>query len=148
MSENAILIDTDRNTVFEVLSDGWKYTNWVVGASHMRAVSANWPQVGAKLFHSTGLWPIMIHDQTEVQSLEPGRRLVLRAKGRPLGSAIVEIELSEEPGGCRVTMREEPIAGLGKLLHNSASEAVLRRRNDESLGRLAALCERRTEPTE
>jgi uncharacterized protein YndB with AHSA1/START domain len=148
MSENAILIDTDRNVVFDVLSDGWKYTNWVVGASHMRAVSANWPQVGAKLFHSSGLWPIMIRDETEVQSLEPGRRLVLRAKGRPLGSAIVDIEVSDEHGRCRVTMREEPVAGPGKWLHNSVTEALLHRRNEESLGRLAALCERRTEPTE
>lgn len=44
-------------------------------------------------------------------------------------------------------MSETPIAGPGKSLHNPATEALLTRRNIESLARLAALTERRTTPT-
>jgi uncharacterized protein YndB with AHSA1/START domain len=148
MSENTIRIAADCDTVFAVLADGWKYTNWVVGTSHMRAVSAEWPDVGTKLFHSAGAWPLMTRDETEVQSVEPGRRLVLEAHGRPLGSAIVEIDLSDDGDGCRLTMREAPTKGPGKWLHNALTEALLHHRNEESLARLAALCERRTEPSE
>jgi uncharacterized protein YndB with AHSA1/START domain len=148
MSENTIHIDTERETVFAVLSDGWKYTNWVVGTSHMRAVSGDWPAQGAKLFHSAGAWPLMTRDETEVRSVEPGRRLVLEAHGGPLGSAVIDMELDDEGSGCRLTLREEPIAGPGKWLHNPLAEALLHRRNTESLARLAALCERRTEPSE
>jgi len=45
-------------------------------------------------------------------------------------------------------MVETPIAGPGKWLHNPAAEALLIRRNQESLARLAALAERRTEPAD
>jgi uncharacterized protein YndB with AHSA1/START domain len=149
MAENSIRIAADTDTVWEVLCDGWKYTNWVVGASHMRAVEAEWPQRGAKLFHSVGAWPLMTRDVTEVDAVEPKRRLVLIAHGRPvLGTAVVELELQADGDGCEVTMRERPIAGPGKWFYNPAAEAVLHRRNTESLQRFAALCERRTEPSE
>ena len=40
--------------VWAVLADGWSYPLWVVGASRMRAVSADWPQPGAKLHRDDG----------------------------------------------------------------------------------------------
>lgn len=49
---------------------------------------------------------------------------------------------------CLVTMRETPVAGPGKWLHNLAAEALLRRRNTEALDRLAAAAEARHAPTE
>ena len=33
--------------VWAVIADGWTYPCWVVGASRMRAVSADWPAAGA-----------------------------------------------------------------------------------------------------
>ena len=45
-----------------------------------------------------------------------------------------------------MTLAEAPVGGLGKWLHNPVNEAVLARRNVETLARLAALAERRTEP--
>jgi hypothetical protein len=91
---------------------------------------------------------VVARDETVVESVEPDRELVLTARGRPLGEARVAIELEDEPGGCKVTMHETPISGPGHWLHNPLSEAVLVRRNTESLARLAAVAERRTAPSD
>jgi len=47
-----------------------------------------------------------------------------------------------------VTMTETPISGPGKWLHNPVTDGLLGRRNTESLARLAAIAERRTEPSD
>jgi uncharacterized protein YndB with AHSA1/START domain len=146
MATNHVHVEASSQQVFDTLADGWTYTNWVVGTSHMRAVEDQWPAVGSRLFHAAGAWPMMTRDETVVKSVEPGRRLELTARGRPFGEASVVIELADQDGGCRVTMHETPVAGPGKWLHNPATEALLVRRNTESLARLAALCERRTTP--
>ncbi len=41
--------------LFAVLSDGWTYSGWVVGTSHIRAVDAAWPAVGARIHHASGV---------------------------------------------------------------------------------------------
>jgi hypothetical protein len=146
MAVNRVRIAATRPAVWDVLSEGWLYTNWVVGASHMRAVESTWPAEGSKLFHSAGVWPLLTRDETVVTACEPQRKLSMTARGRPLGEAAVILELTDDNEGCLVTMHETPIAGPGKWLHSPVTEALLVRRNDESLARLAALCERRTVP--
>lgn len=148
MAVNKVHIAASRDRVWDVLAEGWNYSNWVVGTSHMRAVEDGWPAVGTKLFHASGPWPLMTRDETEVEQCTPGRSLVLTARGRPLGEAKISIELSDDGDGSNLTMTETPSAGPGKWLHNPALEAVLVRRNTEALARLAALCERRTVPSE
>lgn len=147
MAVNSTVVSVGRAAVFAVLSDGWAYSNWVVGTSHMRAVEAAWPAVGSKLFHTSGPWPIALNDETVVEQMEPDRRIQLLAKGRPLGSARIVLELADEGTGCRITMTETPVAGPGHWLHNPATEAVLLRRNAEALERLTALVERHTKPS-
>jgi uncharacterized protein YndB with AHSA1/START domain len=135
--------------VFAVLADGWLYSNWVVGTSHMRAVQANWPAVGARLFHASGVWPLVTRDESIVEEVETERRLVLLAKGGALGQARVVLEL--EPAGddaTIVTMTETPVAGPGKWAHNPLSDALLARRNVEALARLACIAERRSQPSD
>ena len=135
--------------VWEVLCDGWLYPSWVVGASRMRAVDASWPAAGSRLHHSVGVWPLLIDDDTRVREVEEGRRLLLRARGWPLGEADIELRL--EPGGdgreagsgCRVSMAEQPAEGPGIGLFNPLADRLLAARNSESLGRLAALAEGR-----
>jgi uncharacterized protein YndB with AHSA1/START domain len=139
-------IKASPSQVFAVLANGWAYSNWVVGTSHMRAVDANWPAPGCALYHAAGLWPLVVRDKSVVEAVEPDRSMTLTAKGRPLGEARVMIELESDGDGTLVTMHETPIAGPGKWLHNPASEALLDRRNVESLARLAAIAERRSEP--
>jgi uncharacterized protein YndB with AHSA1/START domain len=149
MATNEIEIAASGHDVFAVLSDGWSYSNWVVGTSHMRAVEADWPAVGSRLFHCAGAWPAAIRDYSVVETCEPERRLVLTASGRPFGKARIVIELDEgSRGRCRVTMHETPISGPGSWVNNPAGELVLHRRNTESLNRLAAICERRTSPSD
>jgi uncharacterized protein YndB with AHSA1/START domain len=148
MAVNTARINASPADTFAVLSDGWRYTNWVVGTSHMRAVEADWPAKGSRLFHASGVWPMAMRDETVVEEMEPDRKLVLLARGRPFGEARIVIELEEDGGGTRVTMQETPVAGPGQWLHNPLSEAMLVRRNTESLARLTALVERRTTPAE
>ncbi len=90
----------------------------------------------------------MTRDETVVEAATDGQRLVLTAKGRPFGEARVVIELAADGAGTRVEMAETPVAGPGAWLHNRATEALLTRRNVESLARLSAITERRTTPVE
>jgi hypothetical protein len=133
--------------VFAVLADGWSYSDWVVGTSHLRAVDGRWPNRGARLQHAFGAWPAVIPDESEVEKVIPGELLVLIVKGRPLGSARVVIDLQPAGGGTDVTMTEDPLSGPGKWVHNRVTDALLAARNTESLHRLAALAEHRTQPT-
>jgi len=133
--------------VFEVLADGWSYTAWVVGASHVRAVEPSWPAVGARIHHSFGAWPLVLRDDTTVEVCEPASRLVLLANGRPLGRARVELRLEQELSGTRVTMEETVVDGPGHLVPKSVMDRLIVPRNRESLGRLGALAERPTSPS-
>ncbi len=141
-------IPATPHEVFGVLADGWLYSNWVVGTSHMRAVEAHWPAVGARLFHASGVWPLVTRDESVVEEVEPDRRLVLLAKGGALGQARVEIDLVADGPATTVTMTEAPVAGPGKWAHNPLGDAILARRNVEALARLAALSQRLTEPSD
>lgn len=139
-------IEASPEAVFAVLADGWRYSNWVVGTSHMRAVESHWPAAGARLHHCSGVWPLVTRDETIVEESAPGRKLVLLAKGGILGSARVVLELEPDGDGTLVSLSEAPVAGFGKWVHNPALDRVLARRNVETLARLAALSERHTEP--
>ncbi len=132
--------------VFAVLGDGWLYSGWVVGTSHMRAVQDSWPQVGSKLFHASGVWPLVIRDETVVLCSESPSLLVMQAKGGPLGQARVELRLTAHGTGCLVEMDEEPVRGPGRWFHNPIAAAGIARRNVEALARLATLVERPAVP--
>lgn len=136
-------IDAPPGRVFEVLSDGWLYPSWVVGASRMRAVDGSWPSPGARLHHSVGVWPALLNDNTEVLTCEPDARLVLRARGWPMGEATVEIELhpGDDPGTTLVVMREDVSAGPAKVMPRPLRAAAIVPRNVESLRRLAYIAE-------
>ena len=140
------LVDAPADRVWQVLADGWSYPLWVVGASRMRAVSQNWPQVGAELHHSAGVWPALLNDKTVVKQVEAGRFVRLVPKGRPFGSA--EVEISVEPRGEQtlVRMREDVVSGPAKLVPERVRQAATVVRNRETLRRLALLAERRTRP--
>jgi len=146
----SVTIRATPAAVHAVLADGWAYAGWVVGASHVRAVQADWPAVGSRLFHARGTWPLLMEDHTVVEAVDPGRRLVLLAHGGRLGDARIELSLTPDgPNGghTRVTMVETPVAGPGKWVHNPIADALLTRRNTEALTRLGCLVERPTTPT-
>jgi hypothetical protein len=139
-------IHASRRQVWDVIADGWTYSQWVVGNSRMRAVDPNWPDVGSTIRHSIGVWPLVINDETVVEESVPQEKLVLHAKGQ-LGGARVVLRLSDIPDGCRVTMEEYPVSGVGALVPRKAGDLAAWPRNRETLWRLAAIAER-LKPTE
>jgi uncharacterized protein YndB with AHSA1/START domain len=139
-------IKASPEEVFAVLANGWYYSGWVVGTSHMRAVEPEWPAVGSRLFHASGVWPAALRDETQVEDVSPSERLVMTARGRPLGEARVELTLTADGTGTLVRMNETPTSGPGRWIHNPLNERMLVRRNIESLARLAAIAEGRSHP--
>jgi uncharacterized protein YndB with AHSA1/START domain len=129
--------------VFAVLHDGWLYPLWVVGASRMRDVDEGWPAPGTKLHHSFGTWPLLIDDTTEVLDLQPDRRLVLEARGWPVGTARVEITVEAAGGGSLVSIAEDVSDGPARLVPQPVRVAGIDVRNRETLRRLAYLAEGR-----
>ncbi|HST49764.1 SRPBCC family protein [Jatrophihabitans sp.] len=147
MTEVRASMRAGADRIFAELADGWAYVGWVVGASHIRDVDAGWPEVGSKIHHKVGVWPLVIADDTESLVCEPGRRLLMRAKGWPLGEATVEIVLDQRsPSQTEVTLREAPTAGPGHWLDNPVQRWLLRLRNRETLRRLADRVEHRPRP--
>jgi uncharacterized protein YndB with AHSA1/START domain len=144
MTTNTRVLKTTPDRVWDVLSDGWLYPLWVVGATRMRAVDAAWPEAGAKIHHSVGVWPAVLDDNTEVLECEPGRFLRLRARGWPLGEAEVALRLSASGAGTLVEIDERAVSGPGALVPGPIAGLSIKIRNVESLRRLAFLAEGRT----
>ncbi len=143
MAENTRLVHATPDQVWAVLSDGWVYPVWVVGASRIRDVDDDWPAVGSKLHHSVGLWPLLIDDDTEVTDATSGVSLSLRARAWPVGEAAVTIRLTPAGGGTEVRITEDAVSGPGTLVPPPLRGVTLKWRNDETLQRLAYLAERR-----
>ncbi len=143
MSVNARTIKATPEKVWEVLSDGWLYPVWVVGATRMRDVDPTWPQVGAKIHHSAGVWPAIVDDNTEVLEAEPARYLKLRARGWPMGEAQVTMTITPAGDDTRVEIVEEAVSGPAVLVPKPAMDLMIKIRNVESLRRLAFIAERR-----
>jgi uncharacterized protein YndB with AHSA1/START domain len=145
MSTRSRPIAATPDQVWSVLADGWLDPLFVVGASRLREVDDDWPAVGSRLHHSVGTWPLLIDDTTEVLEVEPGRRLVLQARGWPAGEATVELTLQETGGSTLVTIREDATAGPGVLVPKPLRDVQLNLRNAETLQRLAYVVEGRTQ---
>ena len=135
---------TTPDKVWEVLSDGWLFPLWVVGASRIRGVDETWPAPGSRLHHSVGLWPVMLDDHTEALACDPVERLELQARAWPLGEARVVVSLRPADGGTEIEMEEGLTHGPGTVLPRPLRDAALRWRNKESLKRLAMLAEGRS----
>lgn len=143
MAVNERVIDAAPQAVWDVLADGWLYPLWVVGATRVRAVDDGWPQVGTKIHHSVGVWPATLNDDTEVLEIEPLRRLVLRAKGWPFGTATVVLELEDLGAQTRVRLAEDVAQGPGLLVPQPLRAPMIKFRNVEALRRLSFLAEGR-----
>jgi uncharacterized protein YndB with AHSA1/START domain len=129
--------------VWDVLRDGWLYPLWVVGASRIRDVDDGWPAEGRKLHHSFGVWPLVIDDTTEVIDIEPNRRIVLEARGWPVGTARVEITIEPNGRGSMVSIAEDVSSGPAQVVPQPVRVAAMDVRNRETLRRLAYLAEGR-----
>jgi hypothetical protein len=135
-----------RQQLWNVIADGWTYSQWVVGNTRMRAVETSWPAPGSKIHHTIGIWPVVLNDETEVESCIPQEELVLLAKTRPLGGARITLRLFDTENGSRVEMAEVPIGGPLSLVPRRLALAAVYPRNRECTARLVALAERRAQP--
>lgn len=141
MSRNVRVLRCSPDDVFRVLADGWLYPCWVVGASRMREVEDAWPLAGSRLHHSFGAWPALIDDVTVVEVYDRPRRMVVRAKGWPIGEARVTIDVKPRGRSTVVRIQEEAVAGPGRFIPASILNLGLHWRNTETLHRLAYLAE-------
>lgn len=142
MARNVALIPADPERIWAVLADPGSYGYWVVGSDTIRDADGGWPQPGTKIHHRVGFGPLKINDDTQVIESEPGRRLVLHARARPLGTARVELQLAAEGTSTRVVMIEGPDDRFSRLLHNPFTDRLLHRRNEKALQRLGELATR------
>lgn len=141
MSRNVRRMNCPPEAVFRVLADGWLYPSWVVGASRMRDVDAAWPQPGAKLHHSVGVWPALLDDTTSTVAWDPPRNMVMTARGWPIGEARVTIDVKPFGDGCLVRIQEEAVSGPATAIPHVLADVLLQWRNAETLHRLAYLAE-------
>lgn len=143
MAEVSGVIGVPPAAVWETLSDGWLYAVWVVGTAKIRAVDPGFPAVGTKIHHGFGLWPVLIEDESEVLECEPGKRMLLQARGWPVGEATTLVELRVAGPGTAVRLVETPTKGIGAWVNNPVAEALLAKRLAEMLERLTCLAEGR-----
>jgi uncharacterized protein YndB with AHSA1/START domain len=130
--------------VYAVLADPSAYPRWVVGAQRLRGVEGTWPEPGATFHHVVGVWPLRLRDSTTAIEAVTDRRLVLEARARPMGRARVELELLPDPeGGTVVVMREDAVAGPGRIVPDAVLQPSIRRRNEVALRRLEREVSRR-----
>lgn len=141
MATNRRSLTCSPDDVFGVIANGWLYPSWVVGASRMRDVDAEWPAVGARIHHSFGVWPVLINDTTSILEWDPPRHVKLKARGWPMGSAVVILDAEARDGGCLVTITEDAVEGPGALVPKPIRTAGILPRNAETLQRLAYLAE-------
>ena len=143
MAVNEIHIDTPPERVFAVLADWRSYGDWVVGSRFIRGADPGFPAVGTRFHHQVGVGPLHLNDHTTVLEVDQPRKLVLKAKARPLGTAVVDMTLEPHNGGTRVVMREDPGDTLSAFVFNPLTHLLVRGRNVESLERLKRLAEKR-----
>jgi uncharacterized protein YndB with AHSA1/START domain len=138
-----VVIERPREQVWDVLSDGYAFKDWVMGTQDVRDVDANWPEVGSAIQYSFGWGPLTLKGRTVVRQVEPGHRLGLEADAGLLGTARIVIELDDWGGDTVVVLDEHPLRGPSYLLHNTVTDAVLLLRGRPMVQKLAKLVERR-----
>ncbi|WP_433213662.1 SRPBCC family protein [Dactylosporangium sp. CS-047395] len=144
MSITERIVRAPAENVYAVLSDGWSYSDWVVGTAHIRDVDAEWPAPGSRLLHKAGPWPLSIRDRSESLEWEPGRMLLLKVHLWPFGAGHVRFTLDPlDEQATRVTLQEQFTDGPLLGVRNKVGDVLLHFRNTEVLQRLADHAERR-----
>ena len=144
MATNERFMPVPAQALWDALSDAGGYGYWVPGSRLIRDVEPGWPAAGSRFHHTIGVGPLEVSDHTESLEARPGELLRLRAKGRPLGTATVTIELTPRDGGTVVRMTENPDGPAVLLRLNPVVHVVTKGRNAESLMRLEELAMRRS----
>ncbi len=129
--------------VWETLAEPGSYAYWVVGSKAIRDADPHWPQPGSRFHHTIGVGPLEVSDHTESLEARRPELLRIRAKGRPIGTATVTLEMSPRDAGTVVRMTENPDGPFVLLNLNPLLHVFTKGRNAESLMRLEELALRR-----
>jgi uncharacterized protein YndB with AHSA1/START domain len=143
VAKNERFMPVPPDAVWDVLADPGAYAYWVVGSKVIRDAEPAWPAPGSKFHHTVGFGPFTVSDHTVSLEAERPRLLQLRAKGRPLATARITMEMEPVDGGTRVRMTENPDGLTSVFTLNPVLQLLTRGRNAESLMRLEELALRR-----
>lgn len=138
-----VLVCRSPEQIWNVLSDGWAYREWVMGTQAIKAVDDGWPAAGTSIRYAVGVGPLSMTDRTTVRISEPCRELQLEAHAGWIGTARIAIQILPWGEHSVVIFDEHPLSGRGARLHNMAIDGLLRLRNRWMLDKLAELVERR-----
>jgi uncharacterized protein YndB with AHSA1/START domain len=139
VATNERFMPVPPQAVWDALADPDGYGYWVVGSKEIRDADPDWPAAGSRFHHTIGVGPLTLSDHTEALESEPPERLKLRAKGRPLGTATVTLEMIRDDEGTVVRMTENPAGLTSVLALNPLVHVLTKVRNAESLMRLEEL---------
>ena len=143
MSTNTRFMPVPPEAVWEVLADPGEYGYWVVGSKVIRDADPDWPEPGSKFHHTVGFGPFKVSDHTKSIEAEQPRRLKIRAKGRPFGTATVTVEMTPKDGGTVVRLTENPDGIYRPLAFLPPLQLSALGRNAESLMRMEELALRK-----
>lgn len=139
MATNERFMPVPPEAVWDVLARPGSYGYWVIGSKVIRDADPAWPAPGTRFHHTVGAGPVKVSDHTESLEAQRPRRLKLKAKARPLGTAYVTLEMLPEDGGTRVKMTENPADAAAVLVVNPIVHLLTGARNAKSLMRLEEL---------
>jgi uncharacterized protein YndB with AHSA1/START domain len=143
MPTNERFMPVPPRAVWDALADAGNYGYWVPGSRVIRDAEPDWPAPGSKFHHTIGVGPFEVSDHTKALEARPPELLRIRAKGRPIGTATVTLEMAPRDGGTLVRMTERPDGPARLLDLNPLVWLVTKARNAESLMRLEELAARR-----
>jgi len=136
MATNSRLIKgATAQDVFEVLRDGWVYSDWVVGTRMIRDVDEGWPQPGTAIHYTAGRWPLRKDDKTVSLGYYPDERLLLEARAWPVGTAGIVLRAEQLGPDVEFSIEEAPARGVLRLVHNPVLDLGIKLRNVETLRR-------------
>ncbi|MFF5307850.1 SRPBCC family protein [Streptomyces massasporeus] len=142
MSQTRRLILSSPSEVWDLLSDGRRYGEWVSGTQQVTAADPHWPEVGARLQVRVGLGPLTLDDVCVVRICEPMRRLELEAKADPFGAARIAMNLIPWGEHTLFVLDWHPLRGPGIRMHGLPVDYIVSIRNGMMLTKLARIAVR------
>ncbi|WP_240662214.1 SRPBCC family protein [Streptomyces sp. WAC 06738] len=142
MARSRRLILTPPERVWDLLSDGYRYGEWVTGTRQVLSADPHWPAVGARLRVRVGAGPLALDDTCVVRVCEPLARLELEAKADPFGAARIAMRLEPWGGNTLFFLDWHPLRGPGTRLHGLPVDYLVAVRNGMMLTKLARIAVR------
>ncbi|WP_419997428.1 SRPBCC family protein [Streptomyces boninensis] len=142
MARNRCLILSSPSEVWHLLSDGFRYGEWVTGTQQVLAVDPNWPHVDSRLIVRVGAGRLTLDDTSTVRICDPERRLELEAKAGPFGAARISMTMTPWGEHTLFDLDWHPLRGPGTRMHGLPTEYLIKVRNGMMLTKLARIAVR------